>query len=365
MSYRLLDRISNKRAFIARAMSTTGILSLLERITDSRKPILVVLTYHRIAVPGIASNLYYDPVISATPDAFKTQIEILARRFHVLQLNEACDLVDDLCAKRAARSPAVLVTFDDGYRDNVEIALPILRRFGVPATFFIPTGLVEAPELPWWDHVACVIKQTSVAQLTLKRCPGDASPIVIELGVEPTEAMRTAAIMQVIRLFLEGAISNQEWFLTQLDQQSAVFVDNESQARQLFMSWDQIKQLVDQGMSVGSHGHSHRALAELKDDTQSQELETSRRMLEAKLGCIVDAVAYPFGWAGTFTTRTMEHAARAGYRLAFSSLEGVNYPGTASIEPFALRRINVGTGDCASLLRARVVLHAMFGRSWL
>jgi peptidoglycan/xylan/chitin deacetylase (PgdA/CDA1 family) len=346
-------------------MGATGILSLLERITGLRRSILVVLTYHRIAVPGINSNLYYDQVISATPSSFKTQIEFLARYFHILRLDEACDLVNGVGALRIARRPAVLVTFDDGYRDNVEIALPILRRFGVPATFFIPTGLIEVPKLPWWDHVAFVIKQTSVTHFRLERCPGDVSPIVIDLGIEPTAAKRTAAIMQVIRLFLDGAITDQEWFLAQLDQRSAVSVDNASQASQLFMNWEQVKQLVDQGMSVGSHGHSHRALAELEDDAQSQELEISRRMLESKLGHTVHAVAYPFGWASTFTTRTMEYAAKAGYRLAFSSLEGVNYPGTSSIEPFALRRINVGAGDCAFLLRARVVLHAIFGRSWL
>ena len=74
-------------------------------------------------------------------------------------------------------------------------------------------------------------------------------------------------------------------------------------------------------------------------------------------------IAYPFGWPGTFTARTTELAAEAGYHVAFSSLEGVNRPGRPGFEPLALRRLNVGTGDSPPLLRARAALHAAVGRS--
>ena len=73
MPCRLLDRITNKRELLARAFGSLGFIGLLEQIA-LRRPALVVLTYHRIAVPGNASNPYYDPVISATPDAFEAQI---------------------------------------------------------------------------------------------------------------------------------------------------------------------------------------------------------------------------------------------------------------------------------------------------
>ncbi|MGA9922610.1 MAG: polysaccharide deacetylase family protein [Isosphaeraceae bacterium] len=368
MPRRLLDRITNKRELLARAFGSLGLIGLLEQIA-LRRPALVVLTYHRIAVPGNTSNPYYDPVISATPDAFEAQIRFLSTRFHILGLQALLNIAADKGMNARvllnAGKPIALVTFDDGYRDHCETALPILRKLGVPATFFISTGFLNAARLPWWDHVACVLKRTRVPRLTLERCPGDVDPIVINL--EPTSGgqRRTMAIMTVVRSFLDGAIEDEPWFLAQLDEQAEVPIDSKSLGCELFMGSDQVRQLVDAGMSVGSHGQSHRALAGLDDSAQRHELSESKRFLESSLGLEIKALAYPFGWGDTFTARTMQLAIEAGYCLAFSSLEGVNRPGTAAFQPFALRRLNVGTGDSPSLLRARAVLHAVFGKSFL
>jgi peptidoglycan/xylan/chitin deacetylase (PgdA/CDA1 family) len=356
----LLDRIPNKRKLLARSFEWLGLLSLLERAIFCQQSTLVVLTYHRIATPGAQAGPFYDPVISATPEAFKAQMQLLARRYRIIGLDQAIEL--EAKGLGSARGPAALITFDDGYRDNFETALPILRELGVPATFFIPTGVIDTPRLTWWDHVACAVKQTQVPRLALDRFPGDSNALVIELGTNSGASERTSAIMQIIRAFLDRAIPDEAWFLAQLDDRAEVAIDSTVLGSGLFMDWGQVKQLADAGMSVGSHGHSHHALGELDDETQRRELAESKRILEGKLGRDVVAVAYPFGWAGTFTPRTVALAAEVSYRLGFSSLEGVNRPG---FEPLALRRLNVGTGDSPTLLRARASFHAAVGRSFL
>ncbi len=368
MSHGLLDRITNKRELLARAFRLTGLVRVIERIA-MRQPVLAVLTYHRIAVPGMACNLFYDPVISATPDAFENQIRLFSARFDILSLEALLTLAAEESTNPRASSrvgkPMAFITFDDGYRDNYETALPILHKLGVPATFFIPTTFVDTPRLPWWDHVACVLKRTRAAQLALERCPGDVDPIRINLGPTPNSEQRIASITGVIRLFLEGVIEDVPWFLAQLDEQADVSIDSSTLARGLFMGLDQVRGLVSAGMSVGSHGQSHCALARLDESTQDRELTESKRFLESALGCGIHALAYPFGWAGTFTARTMELAMEAGYSAAFSALEGVNRPGSKAFQPFALRRLNVGIGDSPTLLRARSVLHAAVGKSFL
>ena len=85
----------------------------------------------------------------------------------------------------------------------------------------------------------------------------------------------------------------------------------------------------------------------------------SKRILEARLGREVAALAYPYGWPGSYTARTKALAAEAGYRLAFASLEGVNRPD--GLDPYDIRRLGVGSGDSPALLRARTALHAAFG----
>jgi len=349
-------------------LGASGIVGFLERIAMSR-PVLVVLTYHRIAVPGNVSNPYYDSVISATPSAFEAQIRFLSTRFHVLGLEALINIAagNNTNARVLARAgrPTALVTFDDGYRDNFDVALPVLCKLGVPATFFIPTKFLSAAQLPWWDHVACVLKRTQVPRIALKRYRGDVNPIIINLGRTSSGQQRTAAISIIIRSFFDGTIHDEPWFLAHLDEQAEVPIDSTALGRELFMDLNQLRQLSSAGMSVGSHSQSHRLLASLHDTAQHHELTESKRFLEGSLGREIKALAYPFGWRGTFTARTIQLAIDAGYQLAFSSLEGVNWLDDTAFRPFALCRLNVGTGDSPTLLRARAVLHAMFGTSFL
>jgi peptidoglycan/xylan/chitin deacetylase (PgdA/CDA1 family) len=352
--------MQHKRERLARLSGRLGILGLLERLAAAR-PGLVVFTYHRIAEPG--ADPYYDPVISATPDSFQTQVDEIGRRARVLTLAEA---MERIASGGPWPGPAALITFDDGYRDNFEVAAPILRGRGIPATFFLPTAFLETPRLPWWDRVACIIKQTRVRRLELPRRPaGDGPagppPLRIDLDAMP----RSQAIRAIIAAFLDETIRDGPWFLEMLVDRAEVVVDGEAMARALFASWDQVRRLTgaDTGLSVGSHGHSHRKLAGLDGDSQRRELADSKRILEDRLGREVAALAYPYGWPGAYTAETKALAAQVGYRAAFVAVEGINRPGT--LDPYEIRRLNVGSGDSAVLLRARAALHAAIGRSFL
>jgi peptidoglycan/xylan/chitin deacetylase (PgdA/CDA1 family) len=129
------------------------------------------------------------------------------------------------------------------------------------------------------------------------------------------------------------------------------------------MTWDQARALVAAGMSVGSHGVTHRALSRLPEDEQRAELVDSKRLLESEVGREVSALAYPYGWPGAYDATTGRLARDAGYRAAFTAHEGVNLPGPT--DPFALRRLGVGFADSPGLHRARWALHGAVGRSVL
>jgi peptidoglycan/xylan/chitin deacetylase (PgdA/CDA1 family) len=352
----MLSGIPNKREYLARALGRFGLLGLLERVAAAR-PGLVVLTYHRIAEPGTDS--FYDPVISATPEGFRAHMEWLHNHRRVLAFDE---LLAQVQSGLPWHQPAVLLTFDDGYRDNFDIAAPILRERNLPATFFIPTAFLESPRLPWWDHVAYVIKQTNTRQLTMKRDRhGHAAPLAIDLQT----MSRDAAIMTVIQAFLDETIADERWFLDHLAHCAEVDVDSEGLGRELFMNWDQVRQLANSGTSltIGSHAYTHRKLAGLDADSQRHELASSKQLLEARLGRQVTGLAYPYGWPGSYTNLTKVLAIEAGYRLAFSSQEGINR--FTKFDAYEVRRLGIGSADSAALLRARAALHVMFGRSLL
>jgi peptidoglycan/xylan/chitin deacetylase (PgdA/CDA1 family) len=349
--------LPNKREFVAKTLGRIGVLNVLERASAARKPTLTVLTYHRIAAPE--TNLFYDPVISATPDSFRAQINWLCNHTRILTLNE---LIDRARQGLVGREPAVLITFDDGYRDNFDVAVPILAERNVPATFFIATAFLETPHLPWWDQVAYVIKLTRVRRFTLDRTfEGKTSRMEIDVETMP----RTTAIRTIIRALLDQTVDDERRFLDQLSARAEVSVDAEALGRSLFMSWDQVRCLPESGagFAIGSHSHSHRNLARIDDDSQRCELTESKQILETCVGYEVKAFAYPYGWPGTYTKGTKAIVTEAGYCLAFASREGVNRAG--SFDPLEISRLGVGSGDSAVLLRGRIALHTALGRSFL
>lgn len=334
----------HKREFLARRLRDAGALCLLERL--ARRPVLLVVTLHRIGDP--AASPYYRPVFSATPDALRELLRWLRDRFRVLALDEAAE-------RPEVREPSALVTFDDGYRDNFDAAWPVLSALGVPATFFLPTDFLERPRLPWWDHAAYVIGRTGRGRFTLDWPE--------PLTIEPGPGDRSGAVERVIRLYLDGKVPDEARFRAHLEDRAGVAVDEAGLGRELFLSWDQVRRLVEGGMAVGSHAHGHPRLSALPEDAQRAELVTSKRLLEERTGREVRALAYPFGWEGTYTALTERLAREAGYRLAFTAREGVNRPG--SLDPFALRRLAVGSADSPALFRARAALQTAFGGSFL
>jgi peptidoglycan/xylan/chitin deacetylase (PgdA/CDA1 family) len=330
-------------------------MSLLEHTFSVWRRGLVVFTYHRIAEPS--RDLFYTPVISATPESFRAQVEWLHSRFRIITLNE---LIWMLERDSAWHESLAFLTFDDGYRDNFHTAVPILRERHTPATFFVPTAFLESPRLPWWDHIAYVVRQTTVQQLVLERGLGSrAAPLEINLNTMP----RQLAVATIIQAFLDKTIVDEQWFLDHLQAQAEVSVDSQGLAQALFMSWNEVQQLADLGpeLTIGSHAHSHRKLAELDNQAQCDELTFSKHILEDRLGRHIRALAYPYGWPGTYDERTKLLAAEAGYSVAFASRAGVNRSGKTN--PFEVSRLGVGSTDSTPVLRTRTMLHVAFGWS--
>ena len=113
------------------------------------RPGLVALSYHRIAEPG--SPPLDRGLWSATPPQFASQLQLLQREFDVISAAELEQVLE------AGRGRHVMITFDDGYRDNYEHAFPALRAAGLPATFFLSTGFLDDPKLTWWDEIAWML----------------------------------------------------------------------------------------------------------------------------------------------------------------------------------------------------------------
>src|SRR3954447_6223259 len=146
----------------ARLIDRTGLGRVLRRLGTWRGAL--VLTYHRMYRPGASPHA--EPRLwSATQEELDAQLSLLAREFDVVPARELGEGIT------SARGRVVVLTFDDGFRDNWELALPVLRSRGVPATFFLATGFIDDPRLAWWDELAWMVHKARNATMCLARIP--------------------------------------------------------------------------------------------------------------------------------------------------------------------------------------------------
>jgi peptidoglycan/xylan/chitin deacetylase (PgdA/CDA1 family) len=330
----------SKRELAAQLAYRTGITPLLE-LFPSRSSLLV-LNYHRV---GDANQTPYDSgTFSCTAAELDWQIGRLKGKFRIVTLEEAAGIVH---GRSKPAGTSVLITFDDGYRDNYDEAFPVLQRHGVPAAFFLPTAFVGTDLLPWWDQAAYMVKRSTETCLWLNY------PTAPKF--ELTGADRSAAVVSVLRFFKRTGAADPERFLEALETATGVARPGAHNER-CFLNWDEAREMQAAGMSFGSHTHTHEVLAGLKYERQVEELETSREILESRLGERINALAYPIGKPETFSNDTSRALRAAGYDMAFSFYSGLNRPG--NIRPFDVLRGSVDS-DSRARFRLRTALSGL------
>lgn len=334
--------ISSPRRFLAQALGPTA-TSVLEQLPQY--PSLIVLNYHRIGEP---ENTGYDPgVFSATAEQFDLQLSYIKRFYEVLSPGEAMELVDRGRANRAA----VAITFDDGYRDNYEVAYPILKSHRLAATFFLPTAFINTGHIPWWDRIAQMLRTATRLSFRLEY------PVMaaFDLAAQPL----TTVCREVLNLYKHPDTIDPERFEREL--MAACEPDLPAAQERLFINWDEAAQMSAGGMTIGSHTHRHRLLAKLTPEEQFDELLTSKRIIESQLHCRVTSLAYPVGTRTAFSTQSVRAALDAGYRSAYSFYGGVNRL-DEPVNSFDIRRLAVNANLTADRFKLRVSLAGVTGR---
>jgi peptidoglycan/xylan/chitin deacetylase (PgdA/CDA1 family) len=311
------------RRRLGAGLERTGMLSAALRLRKhTPSPWLPVITYHRFAsaehaVGGAGtSSVLDDDVADATAETFDRQISLLARWFTVLDLDDVLALPP---GKLFPPNP-VLVTFDDGYKDGLEVALPILRRHGVKATFFVATDYVDQRKLFWWDRIHMIVKSSAKESMDLTY------PSHLRFHLR-TDRERMSAAARLTRLVKDEWELDLDRFIDELSEACGASVglaEERRMAEALLMTWDDLRALRDGGMSVQSHTRSHRTLQTVPLRRLRDELGGSREILEQELGDRVQAVAYPVGKRLGSAPDIRSAVLAAGYQLGFSNDSGVN-----------------------------------------
>ena len=277
---------------------------------------LTVLTYHRVGetvAPG------FDPdVLDASPAGFDGHVRLLQRYFNLIDTR---DLDAWRAGGRLPPNPA-MITFDDGYRDNHDVVMPILRRHNAKAVFFIATSYITERRVFWWELINHALSTTSKDELTLRY------PREVKLSLRGAAARRIA-IKAVLKLLKLEAGIDMDRFLGELYTLAGLPFSRDREramADDMLMSWDHIRALGDAGFDVQSHSYAHRVLHTLTPDEVRQDLLRSRLDLEGALDRPVSSVAYPTGKPLGDAHLLRQAVKDAGYRYGFTVEQLVPLP---------------------------------------
>ena len=265
-----------------------------------QQPAAALLLYHRVA------TLANDPwKMAVTTAHFAEQMHVLQTAFHPCSLADMVDAV----AHDAIRPRTVSVTFDDGYRDTLYEAKPMLERYGVPATVFVVTGYIESGRDFWWDVMERQCRTLAVGDEFDALCRSHHAELQ-PLGHDERQ--------------------------TFLDQKQAE-IGHAPPATVETMTMAELESLAASSLiEVGAHTVTHPLLTTLSAVEQLDEMRASKRYLEDVLGHPVRAFSYPFG---SYEPTSVASARTAGFSCACTS---ARRPVTAGTDAFELPRFPVG-----------------------
>ena len=323
----------NLKVAIASVLASSSALTLLERVDRHKPNLLRVLAYHRVDEPNRRAERLAPWLISATPAHFARQMQYLARHYRVLSAQE---VVGKLNAGQEIPSRAVLITFDDGYRDFAEQAWPIMRRLNLPVTVFIATAYPDDPSrIFWWDRLYQGLRHARRTSISING--------VGELPL--TDQGEWIIAFKQVRKHL---LSQNDQVTDLVDQLVATLCVTARRGDAL-LNWDEIRQLAAEGVTFAAHTRTHPFLSRLTPSQVHEEVSGALADLALELAPPLPILCYPDGHPDTFSDDVMDVLRQLGIVAAFTMIRGINQIGKVS--PLALRRLGVSLSGSMSTFR--------------
>lgn len=328
--------VIGKKNLLSNILYHSKMLDFINMTTCNR---LIVCNYHRL-YDGQLQTDFDDGVFAHSVKHFEKHLLWLSRNSKILTENEFLEILTG--DKKIAKLCSV-ITFDDGYIDNYLLAYPILKRLGIPAMFFIPSSPIISRQLGWWDIIAYFIKKSKKNSIFY-----DQELVSLE--------KKDVAIRLFQKIMKSKPHVETSGLLLKLSEACDVCLPEINTQSKELMTWNQIQEVAQNGIDIGSHTHSHRVLCTITTDEQREEMNTSKLIIEKNIGRKIRTIAYPVGNYQHFTSQTMSLASECGYEAAFSFNTGVNY--SNNLNPFNVKRIEPPVN--IELLAATAVLPDLF-----
>ncbi|MFZ1948416.1 MAG: polysaccharide deacetylase family protein [bacterium] len=298
------------------APARLGLSRLWVRVNRSA---VAVLLLHGV-LPDADCSPFNSTGKFVSPQKLRTFLERIGRLYRILPADQA------VRSLASGRSPvnAMVVTFDDGYANNYEHALPVLGAMGLPFTVFVTAGYVDSDTVLWNDRLEFAVFST--ARRTI---PPGLVPAEIAIATPRQKSQATARLKH----FLKARPSSEAALVVD---ELCGYLGADPGSRKLddvrFMTGDQVRKMAAAGVTLGAHGVTHAILSREKPDRVRAEVVESKKLLETLSGRPVDLFAYPNGRPEDFNAEVKRQLADAGYEGSFTSVYGLCKPGGDLLE---------------------------------
>jgi peptidoglycan/xylan/chitin deacetylase (PgdA/CDA1 family) len=308
----------------------------LRRLAQGRG---VILMFHRVR-PWRGGRFAPNRVIEITPEFLECAIDEIRREgYEIVPI----DAVPDRLATRASSRPFAVLTFDDGYRDNVEHAWPVLKRHEAPWTLFVTADFADGEGRLWWLEL-----EEAIARLDRVALHGAG---VAERSTRTSDE-KQAAFSAIHKFIRSGPEYRLRATVADLSRQAGI--DTARLVRQTCLAWDDLRTLASEpGLTIGAHTVSHPILAKQSSKTAAREIFGCKAVLERRLGRPIRHFAYPFGDRSAAGAREFELACKAGFATAMTSRPGHVFPDHINCL-HALPRVSVN-----GLFQSRAAMRAL------
>ncbi len=305
--------------WIKQALTATGAMRLAARFNDRGA---VILMYHSVRdEPQRAARTLGG--ISHSTQVFRGQMELIARKYSPVSLGDVLRFVRE---EKDLPVRPVAVTFDDGYADNHEVAMPILNHVGVPAAFYVTVDCVENKKPPWPARLRYAFHETT------KMIWRETGSQTWELK---TAAQRESAYLKACDECCQLSGDAQERFVAGIEMELSPAIPETDRPR--MMTWDHVRALAKAGHLMGSHTMTHPNMAYLGEQDLRREFAESKRKLEEVLNSPVIHFSYPCpALSPHWTERTVEMSRQIAYQTAVTADGGLV---RRRDNPLCLRRI--------------------------
>lgn len=299
------------------------LLAARSRLTDPAlrgRHRLLVVTLHRVLPEGQRRS-YPLPGLCVTPEELDFLLSVATRRYACGPLAETRERFE---AGEPFPRPPLALTFDDGQLDNFEHARPLLARYDVRATFYVPAAHASSREPLWHDRLG----------FALQALAGDAGirdELAVRLAIPDAPKEPAGFVAAAVRAAKRLTPERRQELAGELAQRSGAPVPEWAG----MMGWPELRRLASEGHEIGSHSLHHPLLPQCSDEAVEREVVGSRSLLEAELAVPVRSFCYP---NGDFDERSLAAVRRAGYACAVTTSSGLNPRGA---DPYRLHRCEI------------------------